>query len=97
MSKIQAIIMASNDNTATVVESISPNSDVQLDNAGNRISVHVIEQIPFGHKFAIKTIAKGDSIVKYGESIGIASQNIAIGQHVHVHNMESTRGRGDKT
>ncbi|HUL00312.1 MAG TPA: UxaA family hydrolase [Nitrospirota bacterium] len=97
MSKIQAIMMKSADNTATVLEIIEPNSDVLLDNAGKMISIHVIEKIPFGHKFATKDIAKGESIVKYGESIGIASQNIAAGQHVHIHNMESKRGRGDKT
>ncbi|MDP1993088.1 MAG: SAF domain-containing protein [Syntrophales bacterium] len=39
---------------------------------------------------------KGDLIVKYGEPIGIATQDIRIGQHVHVHNLESARGRGDK-
>ena len=35
-------------------------------------------------------------IVKYGEIIGRATQDIAVGQHVHVHNLESCRGRGDK-
>jgi len=34
--------------------------------------------------------------VKYGEPIGIATRDIRSGQHVHVHNLESARGRGDK-
>jgi altronate dehydratase small subunit len=34
--------------------------------------------------------------MKYGLSIGTASQNIKAGDHVHVHNVESNRGRGDK-
>jgi altronate dehydratase small subunit len=38
----------------------------------------------------------GDSIIKYGEVIGVATREIAPGQHVHVHNLESRRGRGDK-
>ena len=97
MSKVQAIMMKSADNTATVVETIEPNSDVLLDNAGKKIGIHVTERIPFGHKFATRAISKGESIVKYGERIGFASQNIEVGQHVHVHNMESGRGRGDKT
>ena len=97
MSEIRAIVMKSSDNTATAVETIEPSSDVILDIAGKKISFHITQRIPFGHKFATRNIAKGESILKYGESIGIASDDIKIGQHVHVHNMESRRGRGDKT
>ena len=97
MSKIRAIVMKSLDNTATAVETIEPSSDVILDIEGKKISYHITQRIPFGHKFATRNIAKGESIMKYGESIGFASSDIKIGQHVHVHNMESRRGRGDKS
>jgi altronate dehydratase small subunit len=40
-------------------------------------------------------IGKGDDVVKYGEIIGRATADIAKGEHVHVHNIESLRGRGD--
>ena len=33
--------------------------------------------------------------MKYGEEIGVASRAIAAGNHVHVHNLDSMRGRGD--
>ena len=36
---------------------------------------------------AIKPIAKGEKIIKYGELIGIAGSDIKPGQHVHVHNV----------
>jgi len=51
--------------------------------------------IPTGHKFAVKPIARGALIHKYGQVIGRATQGIGAGDHVHVHNVEGTRGRGD--
>ena len=48
----------------------------------------VAEQIPRGHKIALSDIHKGDEIIKYGQLIGYASQDIQRGQHVHVHNLE---------
>lgn len=43
-----------------------------------------------GHKYAIRTIAKGDYVIKYGQPIGIATQNIPIGEHVHTHNLTTS-------
>jgi altronate dehydratase small subunit len=91
-----AIVMQETDNVAIVMQDIEPLTDIELTIAGNRLTVRITERIRFGHKFAIRDIKKGDRIVKYGESIGIATQDIRSGQHVHVHNLESTRGRGDK-
>jgi hypothetical protein len=51
--------------------------------------------IPAGHKIALHSIAAGDLIRKYGQTIGRAGVAIAPGEHVHVHNVEGTRGRGD--
>ncbi len=53
--------------------------------------------IPFGHKLAIADIAAGAPVRKYSEVIGIASQPIGAGEHVHVHNVVSARlpGAGD--
>ena len=51
--------------------------------------------IPSGHKFATRPIAAGALIHKYGQMIGRASAPIATGEHVHVHNVEGIRGRGD--
>ena len=46
------------------------------------------EPIPFGHKVCLKTINKGDPVIKYDQIIGFASQNINPGDHVHSHNLE---------
>jgi altronate dehydratase small subunit len=55
----------------------------------------VREAIPAGHKIALRPIAAGELIRKYGQTIGRATVAIAPGEHVHVQNVEGTRGRGD--
>lgn len=42
--------------------------------------------IPFGHKAALRAIAAGDAVIKYGVAIGHATKPIAAGEHVHTHN-----------
>lgn len=44
--------------------------------------------IPAGHKIAVRPIAAGEPVRKYGQIIGFAKQTIAPGEHVHVHNVE---------
>jgi altronate dehydratase small subunit len=58
-------------------------------------SLLLTQAVAFGHKLALVDIKKGSPVIKYGEQIGIATRDIAAGEHVHVHNVESTRGRGD--
>lgn len=50
--------------------------------------------VPFGHKFALRDIGKGQHVIKYGEVIGVAGTHIPAGEHVHVHNLWSMRARG---
>ena len=46
--------------------------------------------IPFGHKFAIRNIKKGSSVIKYGEVIGTSSEDISEGDWIHIHNITSS-------
>ncbi len=48
-------------------------------------------RIPLGHKIALIDIAKGDEVIKYDETIGVATKAIKKGQHVHTHNLKTTR------
>ncbi len=91
----KAIVMEGIDNVAVVVEPIEAPAEIVVEAADDRIVVHITDNIPFGHKFAIRDIPEGSLILKYGEPIGVASIDIKAGQHVHVHNLESKRGRGD--
>jgi arabinonate dehydratase len=51
-------------------------------------SLTVVDEIPAGHKVACATIAAGGPVLKYGQLIGLASQPINPGEHVHSHNLE---------
>lgn len=55
-------------------------------------NVTVRRMIPPGHKIAIRQIAKGQEIIRYGQVIGHASADIAAGDHVHNHNVETHQG-----
>ncbi len=85
------------DNVATIfAEGILKGTQVQIrDKSGNTQMLTVLNDIPYGHKVAVIAINKGELINKYGEEIGIASKDITPGEHVHVHNLDSMRGRGD--
>ena len=50
--------------------------------------ITTVDSIPFGHKVCLKTINKGEPIIKYDQIIGFASKNINPGEHVHSHNLE---------
>ena len=47
------------------------------------------EKIPAGHKYALRPISMGEYVIKYGEIIGKATQDIAKGEWVHTHNVKS--------
>lgn len=49
--------------------------------------IDVLDQIPSGHKLAVKTMQAGQPVLKYGQIIGYASCEISAGQHVHTHNL----------
>ena len=83
--------MSPADNVATALRELDPGTRVAIDG----IEVTVRTAIPFGHKVALQSIAAGAPVLKYGEAIGVANVDIAPGDHVHTHNVESQRGRGD--
>ncbi len=47
--------------------------------------------IPIGHKVALKDLAPGDTVIKYGEDIGKMVGPAAVGEHVHTHNLKTKR------
>ena len=51
--------------------------------------VTALEDIPQGHKMALRPIREGENVVKYGFAIGHATQDIAAGAWVHVHDMKT--------
>ena len=54
-------------------------------------SVTLRDNVPLGHKVALRDIAKDKPIIKYGRPVGKAVADIARGAHVHVHNVKTLR------
>lgn len=96
INKEKVVMMNDKDNVVTTIEKFEKGTKINLNYKGQAISIDLINDIPFGHKIALRNINKGEKIVKYGETIGVASRAIKRGEHVHVQNVESCRGRGDK-
>lgn len=80
------------DNVVTCLIPIKKGDLITVD--GEQITVN--DDIKRYHKIAIKDLDQGDVVYKYGQIIGTMTQKAKKGDYIHVHNLESTRGRGDK-
>lgn len=74
-----------NDNVAVALVKLSAGEKVCLDS----VEVVLLDDIEAGHKFAIDDILKEEKVIKYGQPIGKARENIKKGSHVHIHNLET--------
>ncbi len=83
------------DNVATAIADLWKGRRVQIETLAGQTSLVAAGDIPFGHKLALVDIGEGENIVKYGSTVGRATKDIGKGTHVHTHNVESARGRGD--
>jgi len=89
------VVLNDADNVATSLVPLEAQSRIEVELNGESRIITVLDAIPFGHKLAIRHLTAGDDVLKYGQVIGRASEAIEPGQWVHVHNVESVRGRGD--
>ena len=55
------------------------------------LTAKAAQDIPLGHKLALKDLAVGDTVIKYGCEIGRIVQPVKAGQLVHVHNLKTKR------
>jgi len=83
------------DNVATALRDVEAGETVTVAVGDEERTIDVSDDVGFGHKIAIADIADGETITKYGKSIGNATEDIPAGSFVHVHNVESNYGRGD--
>ncbi|MBM4046398.1 MAG: hypothetical protein FJ279_14915 [Planctomycetes bacterium] len=93
---IRALIIHERDSVAVMLNDIKAGEVADAALGSEVRPVTARQDIPFGHKIAIAPIRRGEKVIKYGEPIGLATQDIQPGEHVHLHNIESTRGRGDR-
>ena len=92
--RITALRIQPRDNVATCVLAQKAGETAAYEAGGNTITVRLLDDIPFGHKLAIRPIAAGGEIIKYGYPIGRAVRDIQPGEHVHIHNAGSLRCNG---
>ena len=86
----RAIAIDPRDDVAVVVEDVRAGDAIEVQSTAGAERVIARQDIPVGHKVAIRTVAAGRPITKYGEKIGRATQPIRIGDHV-----EHQVGEGD--
>lgn len=91
-----AILINDKDNVAVAIRNLTKDNAAITKGHSINCKINLKHDIPFGHKFTLIDILKGENIIKYGEVIGRASQDIKVGEHAHLHNVEGIRGRGDK-
>ena len=74
-----SLTVHADDNVTTLLDS-------RVQETTTRDGLTLRTPVPFGHKAALRPIAAGESVIKYGVVIGVATQPISPGEHVHVHN-----------
>ena len=94
MSATHFVVHDKKDTVGVVVtEDVEPGKELTgwVMETDETIKVQSLDSIPIGHKVALQPIKNGDTIVKYGHSIGKAVADIGKGNHVHVHNLKTTK------
>ena len=94
MSHPDLIIHDEKDNVGVVViETTKKGQDCNAWIMENDKSVKVpsLNEVPLGHKIALKDLNEGETILKYGHDIGKVVKSIKKGEHVHVHNVKTKK------
>ena len=77
--------LAPEDNVLSAKETIAEGESLTINGAW----ITVDREIPTGHKLALAAIRAGEKVVKYAAVIGSATEDIGVGDYVHVHNVKS--------
>lgn len=85
---VRAFQVHPKDNVATLLDD-APSGPVEITGPETPLVVTVRRPVAMAHKIALRPIAEGDPVVKYGVQIGIATREIQPGEWVHLHNCRS--------
>lgn len=91
--KIKAVVLAPHDNVGIALTDLHAGLELELNCGAHSFQVELAEPIPYQHKFSVRAIGLGEEIIKDGVFIGVATNEIRAGRHVHVHNMTGTRSK----
>jgi (2R)-sulfolactate sulfo-lyase subunit alpha len=86
-------VHAEQDYVGVAVDDISPGEEVvgAFMDTGNEVSVKSRDEVPLGHKIALRDIKTGEKVIEYNTVIGAATKTIRRGDHVHTHNLKTLR------
>ena len=87
----KAILLNVEDDVATALTDLTKGEKVSVSLDHITVETILSDDVQFGHKYALREIARGEDILKYGLPIGRALVDIHAGQWVHVHNCRSER------
>ena len=88
------LVHSQKDNVGVVVvEGLHAGTDMLgvITETDKTLKLKASDDIPIGHKVALKPLKKGDTVFKYGEDIGRMTADAAAGEHVHVQNLRTKR------
>ncbi len=91
---IHFVVHDENDSVGVVVvEGIRTGQDLEgwIMDQDKTLKVKAQQDIPIGHKLAIRALKSGDTVIKYGVDIGRVVAPIKVGEHAHVHNIKTKR------
>jgi (2R)-sulfolactate sulfo-lyase subunit alpha len=94
MSRTDFLVHAASDTVGVVVteDAVSGKELIGwIMETDETIAIRAVEDIPLGHKLALRDIEKDETIIKYGHDIGKAVADIPRGHHAHVHNLKTKR------
>jgi (2R)-sulfolactate sulfo-lyase subunit alpha len=76
-----------------VVEGLKGGTDMLgvITETDTTITLKAVQDIPIGHKVALRALRAGDTVIKYGEDIGKMVADAGVGAHVHVQNLKTKR------
>lgn len=90
---VAALVLHPDDDVATALRELKAGEWIRVQGSGQADLLQVCEDIGLCHKLALRALAAGQPVRKYGEVIGLTSQPVTAGGHVHIHNLSSARGR----
>ena len=86
---MNAILIDPADSVATVLTHVEAGEIVEYVSGEETLRVEAGMPIPQYHKIAVRDMAIGERVIKYGETIGLATKPIQTGDHVHTQNLSS--------
>lgn len=83
------LLLRDGDDVAVATRDLAPGEEAR---AADGVPVRACDDVPRGHKLALRAVAAGAPVRKYGQVIGVATTDIAAGAHVHAHNLGYEEG-----